>query len=100
MIEYTDKIKRLFREHGSRVVPLTTDGRQLARFCENCNGSGIVIVFVIKSGPYKSPLDGRRVKWLDARDGIPAGWFDGELVTDTCPVCGGSKYVQGGKVTP
>lgn len=93
-IEYGKKIAELMRQHGARIVPLTTDGRPYSQACQNCAGAGIVMAYMIQSGPYKSPLDGRRVKWLDAHDGKPAGWYAGELIVDTCPVCGGVGYVQ------
>ncbi len=80
----------------SRVVELLPSGEYHHK-CQNCGGIGVMILYVIHSGPYNSPEG--KVKWLDFAegDGRKSGWYSGELKIDWCPVCHrnyGGDHVQ------
>lgn len=93
MIRYSDNIVAMQKTMGDRLVLLTSDGNQPVRSCENCRGSGVVLAFVIQSGPYNSP-NGTKVKWLENPNGLSSGWYSGEMIVDTCPVCNGTGSHQ------
>lgn len=89
MTQYSKSIQAMQDTLGSRLVLMTSDGVQPIQSCDNCNGTGIVMAFVIQSGPYNAP-NGTKVKWLDNPNGMRSGWYAGDLVVDTCPVCNGT----------
>jgi len=72
---------------NQRAVDLLSDG-QIGNGCQNCNGAEIMMVWMIESGPYKTP-NGRKVKYLEfpAGSGLESGWFAGELHVGWCPMC-------------
>lgn len=62
------------------------------RLCENCGGHQIMMVYVIRDGPFEVPMG--KVKWLDlcpdpenSLRPSRAGWYAGELKVSPCPVC-------------
>lgn len=89
MKQYSKSILTMQETMGTRLVLLTSDGVPLAQSCDNCNGTGIVMAFVIQSGPYNAP-NGTKVKWLDNLNGMRSGWYAGDMIVDTCPVCNGT----------
>jgi len=70
-----------------KAVPLVCS--TYAHACPNCGGSGLMMVYVIKSGPYQTPSG--KVKWLDLQPPAVSGWYEGSLETAPCPVCAGGQ---------
>ena len=73
-----------------RAIPM--DRGPYPNICQNCGGTGSMLVYVIDSGPYLSPGD--KSKWLDLKpdQNMPerpsrSGWYNGELKWFNCPVC-------------
>lgn len=73
---------------GALVLSIPDPGPQYASVCPNCFGSKLVMVYEVGKGPFKTPVG--KCKWLDIEG--KEGWYQGELFTDTCPVCKGTDY--------
>jgi DNA replication protein DnaC len=66
-----------------KAVPLASG--DMPNLCPNCGGHQILMVYVVKDGPFQTPTGGK-VKWLDMPDG-KSGWYAGELKVAFCPAC-------------
>lgn len=85
---YPDELLHLLK--NPKAIPMDTGS--FADLCPNCGGHGILMVFVIESGPYQTPSG--KVKWLDLDPNPPnpdtprvSGWYSGRLEVAHCPVC-------------
>ena len=71
--------------NDENIVQLEVTGEYFGS-CPNCNGAGMMAVYQIKAGPYRTcPGQG---KWLDLGPG-KAGWYTGEMKVGACPICKG-----------
>jgi hypothetical protein len=71
-----------------RAVKLEIEG--FPGTCPNCNGAGVMVIFIWTRGPFQSPTGGK-VKWLSG-DGIAPGWYQGEAYYSNCPYCRGETW--------
>ena len=81
---FPSELRNLLRE--PKTIALISDGDH-SNDCPNCHSAGVLAVFKIKSGPYRTcPGVGR---WLDI-EGKP-GWYIGETTWGNCPACRGGQ---------
>lgn len=63
----------------------------LTGICENCGGTGVMMLYIVSNGPHRYPNG--KCKWFDYVDseGKPdrarSGWYNGDMKTAACPVC-------------
>lgn len=81
---WTPRLEKLLND--PRNLPILPG--EFTNICQNCGGTEMIMVYVIKSGPYGSP-HGSGTKWL-SMDG-KSGWYEGNLESDPCPVCSQDK---------
>jgi DNA replication protein DnaC len=76
----------LERDNAVEILPAS-----LTQVCRNCGGSGMMMLFIVSSGPHRYPTG--KCKWFDYvdADGKPdsarSGWYNGEMKIGSCPVC-------------
>lgn len=85
---YPAELAALFS--NPRAIKLEVSGPPSA--CWNCGGSQMMLVYIIRSGPYQSP-NGKKVKWLEG-EGVAPGWYDGETHAAACPRCQGDAWKE------
>lgn len=67
--------------NNPRAIPMAPG--EVPGACPNCGGHEMMMVYVVGSGPTRTPNG--KCKWLDLDTG--SGWYQGELKVSPCPVC-------------
>jgi hypothetical protein len=87
------------RQKGGRCFLAIPAGPPLAGYCDNCNGSGRLLLQVIAGGPFDQPVPTKGHRCATDVAGQDQGslmdidgvWFLARIKAYTCPSCNGAN---------